>query len=70
MNILPRVQKDDNGRPRGFGFVSFDAPTSAQVRPWRELLSFCICYADPRASFKAVLAFCLSQAAIAGMSLP
>eukprot|EP00438_Fugacium_kawagutii_P025427 Skav204272 [mRNA] locus=scaffold409:81659:84921:+ [translate_table: standard] len=26
-----RVQKDDNGRPRGFGFVSFDAPTSAQA---------------------------------------
>lgn len=26
-----RVQKDDSGRPRGFGFVSFDAPASAQA---------------------------------------
>ena len=26
-----RVQKDDSGRPRGFGFVSFDAPSSAQA---------------------------------------
>lgn len=26
-----RVQKDDNGRPRGFGFVSFDSPMSAQA---------------------------------------
>lgn len=26
-----RVQKDDSGRPRGFGFVSFDSPMSAQA---------------------------------------
>lgn len=31
-NILScRIQKDDNGRPRGFGFVSYDAPTGAQA---------------------------------------
>lgn len=26
-----RVQKDPDGRPRGFGFVSFDTPTAAQA---------------------------------------
>merc|ERR1719408_328873 len=26
-----RTQKDSEGRPRGFGFVSFDAPSAAQA---------------------------------------
>merc|ERR1719267_287415 len=26
-----RIQKDGEGRPRGFGFVSFDAPAAAQA---------------------------------------
>lgn len=36
---IGRVQKDDSGRPRGFGFVSFDAPASAQACPENSVLT-------------------------------
>ena len=76
-----RVQKDDSGRPRGFGFVSFDAPTSAQAlvltRGWTDcahvsMMSQCGIIASdmsdaPIKFHIAVYGFSSIQAAIAGM---